>query len=510
MSNLNKKNVNRKVRAKTTVNHEGETSFTLNAKESIVNIASTSLISDKFYESKDEGLKNLAESIAAMRHVDPEFVLKTAAYARNVLNMRSVPQAILVECANRDEFKPYVSKWAPLIMVRADEPADAMAYQINKFGRSSKGGQPIPACLRRAIKKKIEGFNEYQLAKYRSGNSVVKLADVIKLTHPKLGDLGKKIIEGDLKNKETWESKLSATKGEDKSVAWEEAIPTMGYMALLRNLRNFIKEDIDDIVFKGVLAKIADRDQVKKSKQFPFRFYSAYVELDKARYTLKNEAKINKAMDALAVAMDHAVNNVEIEGTNLFLVDSSGSMHQSISNKNSLMAIDVACLLGCIGVKRSDASRLWTFDTSVKARNPNRTMPILDMTKALRSGCHGGGTYFHLAMEKLIADGKKYDNIVVVSDFQCYERTDGWAMPRNTVTPQTLWKKYLGSFPDAKLHIIDSVGYNRGTPFKKDVDNVHIYSGWSEKILEMIGNSSSVGLVHEIEEWDPFVIEVEG
>lgn len=495
MSNLNARNTNRTVRPKTTVNHEGEVSFTLTAKETLATIASTSLIGDKFYESKDEGLKNLVDSIVALSKSDPEFVLKTAAYARNVLNMRSLPQAILVECANRDEFKKYIAKWAPFIMVRADEPTDAMAYQINKFGK------PIPNSLKRAIKKKLESFSEYQLSKYQGRNSSVKLADVVKLTHPNLGPVGKKILEGTAKV-DTWESKLSATQGEDKSTAWAEAIPTMGYMALLRNLRNFIKEDIDNTVFKSVLTKIADKDQVKKSKQFPFRFYSAYVELDKARYTLKNEAKINKAMDALAIAMDHAVDNVEIEGTNLFLVDSSGSMNQPVSNKSDVMAVDIACLLGCIGVKRSDASRLWTFDTTTKARNPNRTMPILDMTKALRAECRGGGTYFHLAMEKLIADGKKYDNIVVVSDFQCYEKSDPWA--RASTTLQTLWKKYLGMHPDAKLHIIDSVGYNRGTPFKKDADNVHIYSGWSEKILEMIGNSSSVGLVHEIEEWDPF------
>ena len=50
----------------------------------------------------------------------------------------------------------------------------------------------------------------------------------------------------------------------------------MGYMAMLRNLRNFDEARIDDDVRKHVKAVLTDAEEVKRSRQFPFRFYSAF------------------------------------------------------------------------------------------------------------------------------------------------------------------------------------------------------------------------------------------
>lgn len=496
MSNLNARNENKTVRVKKVVNHGGEENFNVNAKESFVSIATTSMISDKFYETRDEGIQNLVDSLSALKKSDPEFVLKVAAYARKEMNMRSAPQIILVECANRDEFKPYISKWAPLIMSRADEPVDAMAYQLLKYGK------PIPNSLKKAIKSKLETFSEYNLAKYQRKNSTVKMADVIKLTHPNLGEVGKKILEGTA-SADTWEKNLSSGVGDSKKESWEISIPKMGYMALLRNLRNMIKEEIDLKLFKTVLGKLSDKDQVKNSKQFPFRFFSAHRELEQMTMGINpNQLKmVNLALEALGKAINHSVSNVNIEGHNLFLIDSSGSMSSSVSDKSKIDCIDIGLLLGCIGVNKSDSSELWTFDTVTNVRKVRKTLPILDQVSNIRQHCHGGATYLNTALELLNTTGKKFDNIIVVSDYQVY--TDrGWGSSHPS-THQALWKKYLSTNPDAKMYSIDLRGYDKGTPVKKDANNVFLFSGWSEKILEMIGADSS-GLVQEIESWNPF------
>lgn len=488
MSNLNARNVNKVVRKKVVVNHEGATNFSVNAKEAFVSIATTSMVSDKFYENRDKGIEGLVDALVALKNSDPEFVLKVAAYARKEMNMRSAPQIILVECANRDEFKPYISKWAPLIMGRADEPVDAMAYQLSKYGK------PIPNSLKRAIKKRLEAFSEYQITKYQKKDATVKMADVIKITHPNLGEFGKKILEGTA-SVDTWEKNLSTGVGESKKESWELSVPKMGYMALLRNLRNMIKEDVDLTIFRGVLDTLRDSDQVAKSKQFPFRFFSAHQELGKTVYGLNaNQKKMtNLALVALAEAMNHSVKNVNIEGDNLFLADSSGSMGQSVSDKSSVDCVDIALLMGCMGVAKSDSSELWTFDTDVNERIVRKTIPILDQTSDIRKHCHGGATYLHKALSKLVKSGKKFDNIIVLSDYQCY----------GDRSCDTIWRQYLAINPTAKLYMVDLRGYNKGTPFKKDKDNVFVFSGWSEKILEMIGADAS-GLTQEIESWNPF------
>ena len=50
----------------------------------------------------------------------------------------------------------------------------------------------------------------------------------------------------------------------------------MGYMALLRNLRNFDQAGVSDAVAAQVAARLADPAQVARSRQLPMRFLSAY------------------------------------------------------------------------------------------------------------------------------------------------------------------------------------------------------------------------------------------
>jgi hypothetical protein len=102
---------------------------------------------------------------------------------------------------------------------------------------------------------------------------------------------------------------------------WELAIPEMGYMALLRNLRNFDQAGIKDPVRKQVMRKLADPDEVGKSRQLPFRFWSAYANSD-ARWQM-----------CLGMALDHSVRNIpELPGRTLILIDTSGSMCGTMSN----------------------------------------------------------------------------------------------------------------------------------------------------------------------------------
>jgi 60 kDa SS-A/Ro ribonucleoprotein len=487
MSNLNNKRVAPK--PKTVKNHEGSTSFTMNAKESLVNIANTSLISNKFYETKEEGVAELVGAIEALQHSDPEFVLKTAAYARREMHMRSVPQVILAECASREAFKPFIRKWGKLIMSRADEPSDVLSYYINTHGK------PLPNALKRSVKDALEGFSEYSLTRYQRKGAKVSLADTIKITHPNLGEIGKKILEGTAKV-DTWETNLSSGKKETKKDAWEASIPKMGYMALLRNLRNMIQEDVDDDLFNGVLAKLTNVDEVKKSKQFPFRFFSAMKVIEDMDVS---NGKTKRAIKAVIEAMEISAKNVNIEGKTLFLVDSSGSMGQTISDKSTVTALDVALLMGVTGCVNSDESDLWTFDTNPTTRDVNQYDTILSQMTKLKKQCRGGATYLGKAISMLKKSGVAYDNVVVISDYQCYE-DNMWG---GDINAGTAWKQYKTVAPEAKLYTIDTVGYNKGTPFQKKSGDVFLFAGWSEKILEMIGSGSSSGLVDEIEEWNP-------
>ncbi|PVD30085.1 hypothetical protein C0Q70_09346 [Pomacea canaliculata] len=96
---------------------------------------------------------------------------------------------------------------------------------------------------------------------------------------------------------ETWETQVSL-KG-NKAKTWEDLLDhkKLPFMAMLRNLRNLIKAGISDKHHNMVIRRLTNEKQVINSKQFPFRFFSAYEvlntmekEFDKTQKAIIDEA----------------------------------------------------------------------------------------------------------------------------------------------------------------------------------------------------------------------------
>jgi hypothetical protein len=151
----------------------------------------------------------------------------------------------------------------------------------------------------------------------------------------------------------TWEDALSAVGSKvDKARLWSELIPSMGYMALARNLRNFDEDGVSDTVAERVAARLADPRQVAKSRQFPFRFYAAYTAVKSLRWG-----------HALEKALTASLANVPaLPGRTLVLVDQSPSMFpgfffSSKPARSDVSNADVAKLFGAaLALRAADAT----------------------------------------------------------------------------------------------------------------------------------------------------------
>nr|XP_057928981.1 telomerase protein component 1 [Doryrhamphus excisus] len=97
-----------------------------------------------------------------------------------------------------------------------------------------------------------------------------------------------------LKEAETWERLLSLEG--NKAATWEKLIDakSLPFMAMLRNLRNMISQGISETHHRKVLGRLNDKKAVLQSRQFPFRFLSAYkVIMELRRMALpKNSSNI--------------------------------------------------------------------------------------------------------------------------------------------------------------------------------------------------------------------------
>ncbi len=114
-------------------------------------------------------------------------------------------------------------------------------------------------------------------------------------------------------------------------------------MALMRNLRNKLQADVSLLEMQKVASRLADAEQVAKSKQLPFRYLSAYREIEKidATYT-------TMLLNALEAAVKCAASNIEgfDEHTRVVLAsDVSGSMWSPVSQKSTVRNYDIGILL---------------------------------------------------------------------------------------------------------------------------------------------------------------------
>jgi hypothetical protein len=205
----------------------------------------------------------------------------------------------------------------------------------------------------------------------------------------------------------TWESLAGWLQGPLDAPAWQSVIPSMGYMALLRNLRNFDEADVADDVAERVAARLADSVQVAASLQLPMRFLSAYRAAPRLRWA----AALERALQA------SLANVPELTGRTLVLVDRSGSMFSSVSARAQLTRADVAAVFGAGLAVRAEVADLVQFGTGsdpVRFRRGESVLRVLDRFGNL------GGTNTADAVRRHYHG---HDRVVIVTDEQAWS---GW------------------------------------------------------------------------------------
>lgn len=476
-----------------TVNKCGYSAYAMDDKLKLVSMVLTSFFNeDKFYGDNSEELVNTLKEVIDK---DAQFVSNLAVYARRVFNMRSVSHVLTAYLANSAKGKPYVKQTIRGITVRADDVTELMSFYINTFGK------PIPNSLRKGVAEVFGSFNEYELAKYKGKGKDVSMKDIICMTHPApandaQSDMFKRCLEGKLKIPYTWETELS--KRGNKKEVWEELIASgkVGYMALLRNLRNIITAQPDNLGV--VLDTIADPERVRKSKQLPFRFFSAY----KAVMNLSNAS--SKVLDALESAIRVSAENIQKwKGKTAICIDVSGSMCSRLSSMSDITCGNVAAVLGLLATQFCEDAILYTFDVRLKHISVSKYDLILRRanSREFTSGC---GTCMYLPMQELLKNNIHVDRIVYLSDNMCNSEIAflGEKTSWDKKPVMSLVREYRQKVnPDVWVHAIDIQGYGTQQFNPKD-SKVNIIAGWSDKVLDFIqlaeqGNGSIVKVIEE-------------
>ncbi len=208
---------------------------------------------------------------------------------------------------------------------------------------------------------------------------------------------------------------------EGKNQNFKELLKTnkLGMLALVRNLRNFVQNNVDVETKTLAIAQLTNVEAIRKSSIHPMELMIAYEVL--ASET--NGGLSREFQTALETAIELAIPNLNIQGDVLVIVDGSGSMDAKITKNGdrqngaySKSALDAACLLGSVICKATNADVL-AFGSSIKEVDYNPNQGVFALAKELRKKCENmGGTNIALPFQTITRKKKSYDFIFLLSD----------------------------------------------------------------------------------------------
>lgn len=474
------------------LNCEGEKAFALTPALELYTAVATAGLSDQFYEKADQKLDRIRDLIAKN---DAAFVTRLAVYAREKMNLRSIPLVLTVEIAKSHNGDGLVGKLVARVIQRADEITELLAFYATSNGRAgTKQLNRMSKQLQKGLSDAFNKFDEYQFAKYNR-NGAIKLKDALFVVHPRAKDeaqqaLFDKIAKDELQTPYTWEVELSALgqKGyasdKEKRTAvrqkWEELIfsKRLGYMAVLRNLRNILEAEVSTEALHKVCNYLADEKAVAGSRQLPFRFLSAYRELK----TIQN-GRVGLVLDSLEKAVLYTASNIAgyDEGTKVVIAaDVSGSMQAPISANSKVLNYDIGLMLAMLLQSRCGNVITGMFgDTWKTIQVPKGNILANVQEFYRREGEVGYSTNGFLVIKDLLQRGAVVDKIMLFTDCQL------WNSSGTGETIQRLWSEYKVVAPQARLYLFDLAGLGK-MPLDVLKDDVFLVAGWSDKIFDVL------------------------
>ncbi|MBL3658774.1 TROVE domain-containing protein [Fulvivirga sediminis] len=475
-------------------NHEGEVAYKTSAELELYTSVVTASLSNNFYESADDRLKRIIRLIG---EVSPHFVAKLAIYTRENMHLRSVPLVLLAELSKVHFGDSLVSKTTSRVIQRADEITELLAYyQLANSREGEKKLNKLSKQIQKGVAVAFNKFDEYQFAKYNRKTEVT-FKDALFLTHPKAISseqqaLFDKIVTDDLEVPYTWEVELSkivqtqfaSEEGRKAAVTqkWEELIASnrLGYMALLRNLRNILQAEVGAEAIEKVASRLADPHEVRRSKQLPFRFLAAYNELRGLKLNY-----LSVIIDALEEAIMSSAANIvgfDLQTRVLIAADVSGSMYTPVGGRSKIRCYDVGLTLSMLLAAKSKNVVTGIFGDRWQEVSLSTRGGILSNVQELNrmEGQVGYSTNAYRVIDAMIAEGRVMDKVLFFTDLQLWDSRAGGSSLKAS------WTKYKREVaPQAKLYLFDLVGYGN-TPLSVERDDVFLLAGWSDKVFDIL------------------------
>lgn len=515
------------------VNEAGGLAYRLGPRHALAQMAATGCLSNTYYADADAQIDAV---VGLVEQVDAPFLARLAVYARQRALMKDMPAALLLALSRRDR----------ALFARVFPRVIDNGRMLRTFFSLLRGGRlgrkSLSHALQKAVQDWLNGASVGTLLGASVGNAP-SLRDVLRLARPTPRDDARRALFGWLtdaavekwapataddlpgevrdllayrraesaaeqvallgRNRFRWDLLADAARGPE---VWKAVARQMGPQALRMNLntlrRHGVFDDAGTVAY--VAGRIADAEEVRRSRQFPYQFFAAYLNAD--------EGLPAALRDALEAAAEAACANVPaLPGPVVVGLDVSGSMGSAISGTrgrtqaSKVRCVDAAAVFAAAVLRRNPRSVVIPFDTSAHVADVSPDEGILALARRL-SAYGGGGTDCSLPLSEAAGGrfrDRRFAGCVLLSDNESWVG-EGRA---GSTAVLTWWQRFvanqarLGASPDdVKLVCID-VQPNATTqaPEREDVMNVGGFSDAVFTVVEGFMSGEAAGFVAAVE-----------
>lgn len=509
-----------------TVNEAGGVAYARTPEHALAQYAATGCLNATFYASAE---MQLAVVLTLCEKVSPEFIARTALYARQRGHMKDLPALL---CA-------VLSVRSPGLMAEIFDRVIDTPKMLRNFvqimrsgavGRKSLGTLP-----KRMILQWLEQRSDRAVFFASIGNQP-SLADIVRMVHPKPATASREALYGyllgrehafehlpeivrefeqyknTLRQRQPQGDAAAATEGVMPTAevaatappdvpfqmltalpldaeAWRSIARNATWQTTRMNINTFVRHGVfeDPMMIGLIAARLADPSEIARSRVLPYQLLTAFAASD--------PATPRSIRVALKQALEHATRQVpEIPGKTYVFVDISGSMQSALTGERRgatsvVRCLEVAALMAASILRRNPDAEVLAFHDRVE---PCRLDPddTVMTNAALLARLPSGGTDCSAPMRELNARKAMADTVIYVSDNQSWVDTKAYRWNSPTGTMQE-WMQLRQRCPNARLICIDlQPGATAQAPDLPDVLNI---GGFSDAVFEVVADFACRG-----------------
>lgn len=473
-----------------TTNISGSAAHDMQPFLKLLSMLNTLKLESQYYKSENQQVKDLKTIIDQCAKIDLYFTCQCVVYSRCMADgMRSVAHVASVFLAphlsGKDYAKRFYSSWDKRnkrggVIYRTDDMNEIMSfYKLNN-------NKSLPASMKKGFASVIEGLDMYNFGKYTK-----QIRDVANMVHPNPKNAPKIVVpvSKTFKNQDsalnyimqgnnipahTWEraqaeagqevakalkeGKVSQVEAEQilkeaKEANWNQLLQEgrLGILAALRNIRNIILSNpTPDTV--GMLRNLfSDPRKIRDGKIMPYQIDMA---IEVINNEFGNTVNGRTFVEMLMIAYGISIPNLAeiFTGSNLVIVDQSGSMWSDKGKlryaQNSVynsFAGDKANLIAAT-IAKSTKADIIRFGGKAEYVNYNFVENVFQCARNIEQRM--GTTNLSVALELAAKSGRKYDRIIILSDYEV-----------NRGNTYATYQKYVNTLGNPYIYSVDMAAY---------------------------------------------------